>query len=129
MCSQLTELTAYSVESMCYLARHKYGHFDGTFVANREPDTFCYRDIVKQCTTIHPFCFSLPYSHKSNMQRNGPLLHETEIWTIIMQLTAGLRAIHQAGLACRFVLITTTSQCVSNVLFIIKERSIRPRSS
>lgn len=65
------------------------------------------------------------YSHKSNLQRipNGPLLQETEIWAIIMQLTAGkvsidlekfirfnsvslyrlsgLRAIHQAGLACR----------------------------
>lgn len=37
------------------------------------------------------------------MQRtqNGPLLPETEIWSIVMQLTAGLRAIHQAGLACR----------------------------
>ncbi|KAG4079909.1 hypothetical protein HA402_015040 [Bradysia odoriphaga] len=44
-----------------------------------------------------------PFSHKSNLQRipNGPLLQETEIWAIIMQLTAGLRAIHQAGLACR----------------------------
>lgn len=44
-----------------------------------------------------------PFSHKSNMQRtpNGPLLPETTIWAIIMQLTSGLRAIHQAGLACR----------------------------
>lgn len=43
------------------------------------------------------------YSHKSNLQRtpNGPYLPETEIWAIIMQLTAGLRAIHQAGFACR----------------------------
>lgn len=43
-------------------------------------------------------------SHKSNLQRttgNGPLLAEATIWAIIMQLTAGLRAIHQAGLACR----------------------------
>lgn len=42
-------------------------------------------------------------SHKSNLQRtpNGPYLPETEIWAIIMQLTAGLRAIHQAGFACR----------------------------
>lgn len=45
----------------------------------------------------------LIYSHKSNMQRtsNGPLLPEATIWSIIMQLTAGLRAIHQAGLACK----------------------------
>ncbi|XP_059216129.1 PAN2-PAN3 deadenylation complex subunit PAN3 isoform X3 [Stomoxys calcitrans] len=45
-----------------------------------------------------------PFSHKSNLQRttgNGPLLPEAKIWAIIMQLTAGLRAIHQAGLACR----------------------------
>ncbi|BFF97994.1 PAN2-PAN3 deadenylation complex subunit PAN3 [Drosophila madeirensis] len=44
-----------------------------------------------------------PFSHKSNMQRtsNGPLLPEATIWSIIMQLTAGLRAIHQAGLACK----------------------------
>ncbi|KAL5291436.1 PAN3 family protein [Megaselia abdita] len=44
-----------------------------------------------------------PFSHKSNLQRtvNGPLLPESTIWAIIMQLTAGLRAIHQAGLACR----------------------------
>lgn len=45
------------------------------------------------------------FSHKSSVQRSstGPLLPETEIWSIIMQLTAGLRAIHQCGLACRFV--------------------------
>ncbi|KAM7356365.1 poly(A) specific ribonuclease subunit PAN3 isoform 3-T9 [Cochliomyia hominivorax] len=44
-----------------------------------------------------------PFSHKSNLQRssNGPLLPEATIWSIIMQLTAGLRAIHQAGLACK----------------------------
>ncbi|GAB0094648.1 PAN2-PAN3 deadenylation complex subunit PAN3 [Sergentomyia squamirostris] len=44
-----------------------------------------------------------PFSHKSNLQRtmNGPMLAENEIWFIIMQLTAGLRAIHQSGLACR----------------------------
>uniref|UniRef100_A0A1B0FP62 Pan3 C-terminal knob domain-containing protein n=1 Tax=Glossina morsitans morsitans TaxID=37546 RepID=A0A1B0FP62_GLOMM len=44
-----------------------------------------------------------PFSHKSNLQRtnNGPLLPEATIWAIIMQLTAGLRAIHQAGLACK----------------------------
>ncbi|XP_067646896.1 PAN2-PAN3 deadenylation complex subunit PAN3 isoform X2 [Eurosta solidaginis] len=44
-----------------------------------------------------------PFSHKSNMKRNpnGPLLPEATIWSIIMQLTAGLRAIHQAGLACK----------------------------
>lgn len=49
----------------------------------------------------------LTCSHKSNLQRTqtGPLLHETEIWAIIMQLTAGLRAIHQAGLACRYVFL------------------------
>ncbi|XP_055321590.1 PAN2-PAN3 deadenylation complex subunit PAN3 isoform X4 [Sitodiplosis mosellana] len=46
-----------------------------------------------------------PFSHKSNLQRtpNGPYLPETEIWAIIMQLTAGLRAIHQAGFACRTI--------------------------
>ncbi|XP_059620155.1 PAN2-PAN3 deadenylation complex subunit PAN3 isoform X1 [Phlebotomus argentipes] len=44
-----------------------------------------------------------PFSHKSSLQRtvNGPMLAENEIWFIIMQLTAGLRAIHQSGLACR----------------------------
>lgn len=44
-----------------------------------------------------------PFSHKSNLQRssNGSFLPETEIWAIVMQLTAGLRAIHQAGFACR----------------------------
>lgn len=43
-------------------------------------------------------------SHKSNIQRtsNGTYLPETEIWSIVMQLTAGLRAIHQAGFACRY---------------------------
>jgi len=37
------------------------------------------------------------------MQRtsNGPLLPEATIWSIIMQLTAGLKAIHHAGLACK----------------------------
>lgn len=46
-----------------------------------------------------------PFSHKSSLQRtiNGALLPESEIWSIIMQLTAGLRTIHQAGLACRLV--------------------------
>lgn len=46
-----------------------------------------------------------PFSHKSNLQRssNGTYLPETEIWSIVMQLTAGLRAIHQAGFACRYV--------------------------
>lgn len=42
-----------------------------------------------------------PFSHKSNRTQLGPLLAETEIWSIVMQLTAGLRAIHQANLACR----------------------------
>jgi len=39
------------------------------------------------------------------MQRtsNGPLLPEATIWSIIMQLTAGLKAIHHAGLACKYV--------------------------
>jgi hypothetical protein len=32
---------------------------------------------------------------------NGPILQESEIWNIIIQLTCGLRAIHQANLACR----------------------------
>lgn len=45
-----------------------------------------------------------PFSHKSNMMRtNGPMLPENEIWFLIMQITAGLRAIHQSGLACRYV--------------------------
>lgn len=44
-----------------------------------------------------------PFSHKSSLQRtaNGPILQESEIWSIIIQLTCGLRAIHQANLACR----------------------------
>lgn len=32
---------------------------------------------------------------------NGPMLQENDIWNIIIQLTCGLRAIHQANLACR----------------------------
>lgn len=46
-----------------------------------------------------------PFSHKSSMARtmgNGPMLPENEIWSLIMQITAGLKAIHQAGLACRW---------------------------
>jgi PAB-dependent poly(A)-specific ribonuclease subunit 3 len=62
-----------------------------------------------------------PFSHKSTLQRtgkywfyctgsfnflkiflaNGPILQENDIWNIIIQLTCGLRAIHQANLACR----------------------------
>lgn len=45
-----------------------------------------------------------PFSHKSSMARtmgSGPMLSENEIWSLIMQITAGLKAIHQAGLACR----------------------------
>uniref|UniRef100_A0AAG5D5N0 PAN2-PAN3 deadenylation complex subunit PAN3 n=1 Tax=Anopheles atroparvus TaxID=41427 RepID=A0AAG5D5N0_ANOAO len=44
-----------------------------------------------------------PFSHKSAMHRTSAtsLLPENEIWSIIIQLSAGLRAIHQAGLACR----------------------------
>ncbi|KAL7048342.1 hypothetical protein ACKWTF_003312 [Chironomus riparius] len=44
-----------------------------------------------------------PFSHKNTLQRtaNGPILQESEIWNIIIQLTCGLRAIHQANLACR----------------------------
>lgn len=33
---------------------------------------------------------------------NGPILPENEIWNVIIQLTCGLRAIHQANLSCRF---------------------------
>lgn len=57
-------------------------------------------------TTAGPFSGDArPFSHKSNLQRsaNGPMLQESEIWNIIIQLTCGLRAIHQANLACRFV--------------------------
>ncbi|XP_037940284.1 PAN2-PAN3 deadenylation complex subunit PAN3 [Teleopsis dalmanni] len=43
-----------------------------------------------------------PFSHKgAQKSNNGPLLPEATIWAIVMQLTAGLRAIHQAGLACK----------------------------
>lgn len=38
-----------------------------------------------------------------NILANGPILQENEIWNVIIQLTCGLRAIHQANLACRFV--------------------------
>lgn len=56
-------------------------------------------------------------NHKNNLQRTSSsittsaansgiaqvssFLPEAELWSIIMQLTAGLRVIHQAGLACR----------------------------
>lgn len=44
-----------------------------------------------------------PFSHKSTLHRaaTSTLLAENEIWSVIIQLSAGLRAIHQAGLACR----------------------------
>lgn len=44
-----------------------------------------------------------PFSHKSALHRasTSTLLPENEIWSVIIQLSAGLRAIHQAGLACR----------------------------
>uniref|UniRef100_A0A182LY71 PAN2-PAN3 deadenylation complex subunit PAN3 n=1 Tax=Anopheles culicifacies TaxID=139723 RepID=A0A182LY71_9DIPT len=46
-----------------------------------------------------------PFSHKSSVHRTAAtsLLPENEIWSIIIQLSAGLRAIHQAGLACRML--------------------------
>lgn len=44
-----------------------------------------------------------PFSHKTSLHRAAAstLLPENEIWSIIIQLSAGLRAMHQAGLACR----------------------------
>ncbi|XP_055631577.1 PAN2-PAN3 deadenylation complex subunit PAN3 isoform X2 [Toxorhynchites rutilus septentrionalis] len=44
-----------------------------------------------------------PFSHKSSLHRSatGTLLPESEIWSIIIQLTGGLRAMHLASLACR----------------------------
>ncbi|CRK95864.1 CLUMA_CG009311, isoform A [Clunio marinus] len=44
-----------------------------------------------------------PFSHKSTLQRtaNGPILQENELWHLIIQLTCGLKGIHQANLACR----------------------------
>uniref|UniRef100_A0A182WIF7 PAN2-PAN3 deadenylation complex subunit PAN3 n=1 Tax=Anopheles minimus TaxID=112268 RepID=A0A182WIF7_9DIPT len=43
--------------------------------------------------------------HKGSLHRAAAtsLLPENEIWSIIIQLSAGLRAIHQAGLACRML--------------------------
>ncbi|GLG93496.1 PAN2-PAN3 deadenylation complex subunit PAN3 [Gryllus bimaculatus] len=45
-----------------------------------------------------------PYSHQKNkilLQQQSNLLPESVIWNYIIQLTAGLRVIHAAGLACR----------------------------
>ncbi|CAK1554584.1 unnamed protein product [Leptosia nina] len=46
-----------------------------------------------------------PYTHQKNAMLRavacGALLPEPVLWNIIVQLTAGLRAIHAAGLACR----------------------------
>lgn len=39
-----------------------------------------------------------------DFEANGPILQENEIWNVIIQLTCGLRAIHQANLACRFAI-------------------------
>lgn len=33
---------------------------------------------------------------------SGALLPEAELWSMLVQLTAALRAIHAAGLACRY---------------------------
>lgn len=35
----------------------------------------------------------------------GALLPEAVLWSLLVQLTAGLRAIHTAGLACRYEFI------------------------
>ncbi|CAG4943066.1 unnamed protein product [Colias eurytheme] len=46
-----------------------------------------------------------PYTHQKNAMLRavacGALLPEQVLWSILVQLTAGLRAIHAAGLACR----------------------------
>ncbi|XP_038216556.1 PAN2-PAN3 deadenylation complex subunit PAN3 isoform X1 [Zerene cesonia] len=46
-----------------------------------------------------------PYTHQKNAMLRavacGALLPEAVLWSILVQLTAGLRAIHAAGLACR----------------------------
>ncbi|XP_045530751.1 PAN2-PAN3 deadenylation complex subunit PAN3 [Pieris brassicae] len=46
-----------------------------------------------------------PYTHQKNAMlravAGGSLLPEAVLWSILVQLTAGLRAIHAAGLACR----------------------------
>lgn len=65
--------------------------------------TFNMKISKRKHTMLLHLKFHYIFSHKSNLQRssNGPLLPEATIWSIIMQLTAGLRAIHQAGLACK----------------------------
>ncbi|CAG9138211.1 unnamed protein product [Plutella xylostella] len=46
-----------------------------------------------------------PYTHQKNAMlravAHGALLPEAELWSLLVQLTAALRAIHHAGLACR----------------------------
>ncbi|XP_026500459.1 PAN2-PAN3 deadenylation complex subunit PAN3 isoform X9 [Vanessa tameamea] len=46
-----------------------------------------------------------PYTHQKNAMLRavacGALLPEAVLWSLLVQLTAGLRAIHTAGLACR----------------------------
>ncbi|XP_045458572.1 PAN2-PAN3 deadenylation complex subunit PAN3 [Melitaea cinxia] len=46
-----------------------------------------------------------PYTHQKNAMLRavacGALLPEAVLWSILVQLTAGLRAIHATGLACR----------------------------
>ncbi|KAJ0184071.1 hypothetical protein K1T71_000494 [Dendrolimus kikuchii] len=46
-----------------------------------------------------------PYTHQKNAMlravASGALLPEAVLWSILVQLTAALRAIHTAGLACR----------------------------
>lgn len=86
-------------------------------LVNIVPDTLAYVTI----SLWMPF-----NSHKSNMQRNGPLLNETEIWTIVMQLTAGLRAIHQAGLACRYGYYKSKLLHPTNTIAIFISRTLDP---
>ncbi|GBP98153.1 PAN2-PAN3 deadenylation complex subunit PAN3 [Eumeta japonica] len=48
-----------------------------------------------------------PYTHQKNALlravASGALLPEAVLWSLLVQLTAGLRAIHSIGLACRHV--------------------------
>lgn len=54
---------------------------------------------------------------------SGALLPEAVLWSLLVQLTAALRAIHTAGLACRYTsrLYISMTNIIYILLLIVKK--------
>ena len=48
---------------------------------------------------------------------SGALLPEAVLWSLLVQLTAALRAVHTAGLACRYLLLVLVYQTCNSCLY------------